>query len=209
MLRVCESVEATRRAVSLIELLVALAILAVLVGLLLPAVQRVRHRADDMRCQNNLHQLNLGVGGYVETHKRLPTPGSPTSVGGWSFEVLPFIEQQPLREAVGLGTPTATAPAVLARPPAVFRCPRRESPVGPTAGMSPAHYVLVPVTRRDSFALYDAPLDLRTPWASGPELTPQELSQSSGPHRGGFHRALGFQQGVSFVPGVAGVNARP
>ncbi|MBN9517717.1 DUF1559 domain-containing protein [bacterium] len=198
-----------RWAVSLIELLIALAILAVLIGLLLPAVQRVRQRADDMRCQNNLNQLNLGVGQYVETFKRLPPPGSPASVGGWSFEVLPFVEQKPLRDAVGLGTPTATAPAALARPPAVFRCPRRESQDGTAAGMSPAHYVLVPVSRRDSFTLYDAPLDLRAPWASGPELTQQELFQSSGPHRGGFHRASGFQQGVTFVPGVAGGEARP
>lgn len=196
---------ARRSGVSFIELLVVLAILAILLGLLLPAVQSSRVRARETVCKNNLHQLNLAVAQFAEAHKRIPDPVPPGRVGGWTIEVLPFLDQEALKRGVRPGTTIADAGATLRAPPRVFLCPMREAlEPPPEATMASGHYVLVAASGRDSYSLFDSPVDHVRSWASGPEMSHDSVARARGPHHGGFFYSQGFQQGVSFKEPASG-----
>ncbi len=92
-----------RPAFTLIELLVVIAIIGVLIGLLLPAVQKVREAAGRTRCANNLRQLALGVHNYESTYGVFPPAGGPGNAT-WCFLLLPYIEQDNIYKT-GAGTP--------------------------------------------------------------------------------------------------------
>jgi prepilin-type N-terminal cleavage/methylation domain-containing protein len=134
-------VSSRSRGFTLIELLVVIAIIIVLLGLLLPAVQKVREAANRVVCSNNLKQISVGLNNYLLARGTYPSAYKASGYDpgwGWPSEILPLIEQDPLYQRLDIdhtafGPPQQ--PPCLAIPTPntqiklkIFRCPSDPAP---------------------------------------------------------------------------------
>jgi type II secretory pathway pseudopilin PulG len=177
-------------AASLIELLVVLFIMGIMMSLLFPALHRVRVRADETVCQNNLYQLRFGLSHFMEAKHRFPAPNQ------WTVDLLPWIEQRPLADVMKHGY---SAGANFPRPP-LMACPFQSDFASRYPEVSYCHFVLVvdrdekgwPIPEQ-AWTLSDRPLlseaEPQEPWYVGAEMThlthQRLLTEENGPHPGG------------------------
>jgi len=124
----------SRTAFTLIELLVVIAIISVLIGLLVPAVQKVRESAACTQCENSLRQVGIALANYEVANKRFPFGGHSTSPKhGWVSFISPYIEQESIRGNVDFSVDwfAGNNLNVITIPLKILTCPSADSTRGP------------------------------------------------------------------------------
>jgi len=176
-----------RRAKTLLELIIVLAIIGILFGMLLPVLLHVEARARDTTCVNNMRQMNIAMGNLLSHQRTLPDPAPPLRAAGWAIEILPYLEEIALWQQLK-DSPRMDAVAGLAQwRPKIMTCPNAYDGSSTVSSVPTSHYsmrVTISRTSRDYAGFYDVPLSSRIPWIQSPENS--STPRGSGPHEGGY-----------------------
>ncbi|HEY2894396.1 MAG TPA: DUF1559 domain-containing protein [Pirellulales bacterium] len=188
-----------RHAVTLVETLVAFAIIAMLLGLLLPALHYARESSRSATCANNLRQIEFAWDQASMVRKKWP-PHPEGTISGWAIVILPFLEQTQLADALS-GNPMFdpnTAPQAARKRPGIMTCPSGFDESSDAKEIPVAHYA--PSNTR----MADVPTDFRVPWVLSPTVN-RGLAKGKGPHWGGGYNVTyqidESRFGVRFVTG--------
>jgi len=174
-----------RLGISLLETIAVLCIIAVLLGLLIPAVHMAHEAVRGTSCQNNLHQLVVALEQYRVTTTKFPKPAPPNAVGGWAIAILPFLGDQPLADGLA-GNPSINKVSlmpIISHRPAIMTCPGGWEGDSSTPGVPAAHYAA------GQEVVGDVPLTSRIPWVESPLSRSQPALRGQGPHWGGYYAA--------------------
>lgn len=201
---------AHRTGFTLIELLVVIAIIAILIGLLVPAVQKVREAAARLQCENNLKQLALACHSYENIYRRMPTLYASGTNDSWIVQILPFIEQTALANQYTPGNWTLPANAtVVDTPIPIVTCPSSGQPqnvtiVGAAFGeIALTDYFAVTGANATSYAhAYGSPVPTDLSGVFGPQ-TPEGPSAPLG------RRLLAVTDGLSNTALIGEMSGRP
>jgi Protein of unknown function (DUF1559) len=179
----------SRPGTTLVESIIVLSIIAIMLGLLLPAVQRSRVAAMDATCKNNLHQLSLAMHQYLVVRKNLPDPAQPNTVGGWAIAILPFMEERLLAAQLA-GNPSFNQQSILpliSRRPRIMTCPLGWEGDSSIPSIPASHYAFQ-IVEPHQFRLFDVPLKSRIAWVQSPEMQWETLPRDEGPHTGDYNK---------------------
>jgi hypothetical protein len=179
----------SRAGATLIETLVVLSIIAGLLAILLPAVQRARLSAMDIACKNNLRQLAIAMAHYSEVKRKLPEPAKADTVSGWAIAILPFMEERLLATQLA-GNPSVSQQSIsqlIRHRPRIMTCPFAWESKDGIPSIPTSHYGFVRPLHEVSFYLRDLPLDSRLIWVQSPEVDKYPSPHDEGPHAGGYH----------------------
>jgi prepilin-type N-terminal cleavage/methylation domain-containing protein len=198
-----------RPGLTLVEILVVVAIAAILLGLLLPAVQYAREASRRTQCQSNLNQLGIALGQFVNARGRLPNPPAAGTISGWAIDILPFIEEASLADQLAGSPALSSAMAIAAaqnRPP-IMRCPSGYDGDSTLATVAVSHYAAsfnrTLKAQLSHWRIADIPTDSRSPWVVSPEIFlvgPAALA----PHNGDYNTASGIGGDLEWLGDLEG-----